>query len=376
MEIQDLRALLYRAEERDSHRDSIGNFESQHCERRWESPLYYPIVNEEIVRRNPDFLDAIQWPDGKTFAACLTHDVDTVQVNSRRELLRSIRLHLKHAANVTEWMRHAGSIVGVRKRPLDVDLFTPWMELEARFGFHSTFFFFGSRITQRHVHDDVYTWDDPVSYKGKKCALKEVVRDIEAQGWSVGLHSSFLSARDENLLREQKEDLEKVLGSQVYSIRQHNLHHDVRVTPVLEDRVGFQVGCTQGFNRDVGFRSGIAYPCRSYDVNEKRWLGIVQIPLVIQDGALLRQDNLDLNEADAIKLGKKLIDRVKRTKGVIGLLWHPNSVVQPSWWRVYETLLQYIHDENGWGASAKEIRDWWVGQGLSGKLEKAVGGLR
>jgi peptidoglycan/xylan/chitin deacetylase (PgdA/CDA1 family) len=280
---------------------------------------------------------------------------------------------VKYSKNPLEKLRHATSLVGLRKKQVDLDIFTPWIDLEKRFGFHSTFFFFGTKISRRHMRDDVYTWDDPVRYKGKRCRLREVVRDIHAQGWYLGLHSSFLSARDENLMREQKEDLENVLGSQVYSIRQHNLHHDVSVTPLLEDRVGFQVGCTQGFNRDVGFRSGIAYPCRSYDLKEKRWLGILQIPLVLQDGALMRQDNLDLSETGAIKLGKKLIDRVKETKGVISLLWHPNTVVQPSWWRVYEELLKYIHEQNGWGASAKEIRDWWVGQGLLGRMEKVLG---
>ena len=369
---EDILQLISRSEETDPSRDSIGNFESQYCDRRWESPLYYPIINEELSRRDQTWLQTITWPHGKTFAACLTHDVDTVQINSRRELIRTIRLHMKYAKNTSEWIHHASSVTALRRHPLNIDIFTPWIELEKRFGFHSTFFFFGTKITQRYVSDMTYKWNDTVSYKGEKCVLKEVVRDIHSQGWYVGLHGSILSARNESLLSEQKEDLEEILGGQVYSIRQHNLQYDAQITPFLHEKVGFHVDSTLGFNRDVGFRAGIAYPFRIYDPNENRYLGIFQIPLVLQDGALMRQDNLDLNELEAIRLGKKLIDRVRRTKGVITLLWHPNAIIESSWSNVYEKLLEYIHEQNGWGASAKEIRDWWLGQGLSAKMEKLL----
>lgn len=376
MNEENILNLLYRTEESESKKDSTGNFESQHCERRWEAPLYYPTINKEIVRRDPHWLDEIHWPQGKTFAACLTHDVDTVRINSRRELVRTIQLHMNAEPNMSQRFKHAFSFIGLRKRPPKVDIFTPWIDLERQFGFHSSFFFFAESISQRHFRDNVYKWNDPTYYKNKIVSVKDVVRDICSQGWEIGLHGSYLSASSLDLLVEQKNDLERILGEQIYTTRQHNLHYDAGITPIVQDAAGFQADSTLGFNRDIGFRAGIAYPFRTWDQSEHRWLGTLQVPLNLQDGAILRNDNLDLDEETAFLICKRLIDRVIVTKGVITLLWHPDTLVKTSWWKVYERLLRYIYEQNGWGASLKEIHDWWIGQGLCEKLEARLNDLR
>jgi hypothetical protein len=359
-------------EEGNSRRDSIGNFESQHCERRWESPLYYPIINEEIVRRNPQWLNELQWPDGKAFAACLTHDVDTVQIDSRGELARKILLQLREADSFTERLKHSWSIVGLRKRPKEIDIFSPWIELERSLGFRSSFFFSATKVSRRHIRDNVYRWDDKASYRGQSASVREVMLDIHQQGWDIGLHGSFLSALDYDSIAEQKNDLETTLGGDIYTTRQHNLHFDIKVTPIIQDRAGFSADSTLGFNRDIGFRAGIAYPFRLWDVEKNTRLRIFQIPLTLHDGAILRRDNLDLNETTAYNVCKKMVDRVAASKGVVTLLWHPDAILRPNWWSLYESLLQYIHEKNGWGASAKEIRDWWVEHGMVERIEKAI----
>jgi hypothetical protein len=101
-------------------------------------------------------------------------------------------------------------------------------------------------------------------------------------------------------------------------------------------------------------------------------LEVLQIPLIIQDGAVLRQDNLDLTEEHAFSMCRQIIDRVAAVKGVVTLLWHPDTVLLPGWLHVYERLLEYIHRKNGWGASLSEIHDWWRGSGLVDKFEKKI----
>jgi hypothetical protein len=367
--------LVFRTEEQYSDRDSIGNFESQHAERRWEAPLYYPVINQEIVRHDPSWLEEIHWPHGKAFAACLTHDVDTVQLQSRRELARTIWLQISRTTDPIKRLKCLLGIVGLRRSPKPLDIFTPWIELESRYGFHSTFFFFSTELSKRHIRDDVYRWNDPTWYRGKRVEVKDVIRDLHHTGWDIGLHGSYLSAGSYDLLAEQKEDLEKALGDQVYTTRQHNLHYDAKLTPILHDRVGFHADSSLGFNRDIGFRAGIAYPFRVWHQSDGRWLGTLQIPLILQDGAILRSDNLDLNQEAAFAVCRKIMDRVIETKGVVTLLWHPDTIAKPTWFKLYVQLLGYISEKNGWGASAKEIHDWWVGQGLLEKLEQRLKGL-
>ena len=141
--------------------------------------------------------------------------------------------------------------------------------------------------------------------------------------------------------------------STVVTSRQHNLHFDSAKTPALLEKAGLKVDSTLGSNRDIGFRAGTSYPFRMWDAATRDWLRLVEIPLVLHDGALLRPDNLDLDLESAFALCKTIIDRVVETRGVVTLLWHPDKAALPDWFTLYTRLLAYIHEQNGWGASAR-----------------------
>ena len=177
------------------------------------------------------------------------------------------------------------------------------------------------------------------------------------------------------MIAEQKEDLEKTLGETVMVHRQHNLHFDAAVTPRILEQAGLKIDSTLGFNRDIGFRAGTSYPFRLWNQTNAQWLGLREIPLVLHDGALLRPDNLDLDPDRALALSKRVIERVIETKGVITLLWHPESIARPGWFDVYEKLLAYINEQNGWGTTARQIHEWWTSQGLDGKLRTMLESL-
>lgn len=356
-------------------RDEIDNYEAHHSPRRWDASLYRPEVNEALCHRVPGWRERVRWPEGKAFAACLTHDLDSIRLHSRRELFRTIVSHVRHAENLGQKIRHCLSVVGLRHRPQNVDVMTPWIEAERKRGFCSTFFVFPTKVRRRHPRDCTYTWDDPTWYRGELCRTREMLRDVVALGWGVGLHGSIHSALDTDLLREQKEDVEACIGRAIWSTRQHNLRFDIRQTPMAQASAGFQTDSTLGFNRDVGFRNAIAYPFPLRDPQNGDPIGLFEIPLVLHDGALLREDNLFLGEDSAFRVCRLLIDRVAETRGVITLLWHPNRMDDPSWLHLYERLLDYIAEKNGWGTTPKAIHDWWIGQGLDGEMERGLAAL-
>ncbi len=370
--------LVRRAEECGAPRDSIDNYEAQHSPRRWDASLYRPVADEMLVRAFPKWREEIVWPEGKRFAACLSHDVDSVQLDSRYELARTVALLARNASGLAKKLRPLGGLVGLRRGPQKFDVFTPWVEIEAKYGFRSTFFVFPTRVRRRHIIDNVYRWDDRTTYRGEMASVREIVRDLQQRGWEIGLHGSYLSPLDGDLLAEQKDDVEQALGAAIVSSRQHNLHFDVMKTPAILERAGLQVDSTLGSNRDIGFRTGTSYPSRMWDWQTQRWLGLVEIPLVIHDGAILRPDNLDLDGESAFRVCRQLIDRVAEMRGVITLLWHPDKAALPVWWELYARLLEYIHQQNGWGASTRQIHEWWQTSGLGAKhhamLEKLAGG--
>ena len=364
----DPKELLTRSEEAESRHRAGENVESQHLWRRWEAPLYYPVVNDWIAEQNEEWLNEVRWPNGRSFAACLTHDVDTLQWNSHPELRRRIWAEVRHSRRPAQRIRNALGLAGLRKRPEYRDIFTPWVELENSHGFRSSFFFFPTRVSKRHAGDVFYRWDDTTCYQGEKVKAEEVVQDLHRLGWEVGLHASVHASTTYDYLAEQKDDLERVTRGEVVSVRQHNLRYEAAVTPALHESAGFQTDSTLGFNFDIGFRAGIAYPFALWDSTKKHWLQIIELPLVLHDWAILAPEALALDEDWAFEICREIVRRVIRTKGVVCLLWHPHSVIWPAWWRLYERLLAYIAESNGWGATAKEIRDWWVSQNLDVNL--------
>jgi peptidoglycan/xylan/chitin deacetylase (PgdA/CDA1 family) len=367
--------LLQRAEEAVAARDSIDNFETQHSARRWDASLYRPVADEMLHVAFPTWRESITWPGGKKFAALLSHDVDMVQLDSRYELARTIALHLRHERGPGKKLKHLASAVGLRKAPRKFDVFTPWVEAEERLGFRSTFFFFPTRVRERHVIDNVYRWDDRTTYRGETCSVREIARDLNARGWEIGLHGSYLSPLDAGVLAEQKDDVEKAIGEKVTSSRQHNLHFDSARTPALLEKAGLLVDSTLGSNRDIGFRAGTSYPFRMWNAGTRDWLRLVEIPLVLHDGALLRPDNLDLDPESAFALCKTIIDRVAETRGVVTLLWHPDKAALPDWFALYTRLLEYISQQNGWGASARDIHEWWESSGMAARHFEMVQSL-
>ena len=365
-------SLLRRTEEMAAARDSIGNFETQHSARRWDASLYRPVADEMLHAEFPQWRDTISWPEGKRFAACLSHDVDCVQLDSRYELARTIALHFRHAGDVGKKLRHLGSVVGLRKAPRKFDVFTPWVEAEQRLGFRSTFFFFPTHVRERHIIDNVYRWDDRTTYRDETCTVREIARDLRRRGWDIGLHGSYLSPMSYEMLAEQKEDVEKAVGETIVTSRQHNLHFDAERTPALLEKAGLLVDSTLGSNRDIGFRAGTSYPFRMWDAAARDWLRLVEIPLVLHDGALLRPDNLDLDVESAFAVCRTIIDRVAETRGVVTLLWHPDKAALPDWFALYARLLEYIHQQNGWGASARDIHEWWASGGMGARHHAMV----
>jgi len=106
----------------------------------------------------------------------------------------------------------------------------------------------------------------------------------------IGLHPTWYSYNDVDELKRQKEALEKALDHEIVSVRQHYLHYDIRVTPAVHAAAGFKYDSTLGFNDNIGFRFGTCYPWHLYDLKAEKELPIMEIPLIIQDGAMLNPD--------------------------------------------------------------------------------------
>ena len=370
-ESKDLRVLQ---EELSGDKDGIHNFEVQHSERYWDAPPCRPVLDEKLLEREPSIAAALRWPEGRRFAALLSHDVDGTREHSREQLARLIGMNLTAAPTTLEMVRSLEAVTGLRHRPGDKDLLSPWLEAERAKGFSSTFFVFATAVNPRHLRDLNYYWGDLMPFEGKLQTIGSVFAQVAERGWEVGIHGSIESAFTPGMLGTQRLDVEKAVGAPVVSGRQHNLQFGAAVTPDLIAASGLQVDCTLGSNRTVFFRTGTSYPHRLWSAAKKQWLDVLEIPLVLHDGALLRRDNLDLSPDSAFRFCRKIIERVAAVRGVVSLLWHPENVLKPGYFDLYCRLLDLLHEMGAWGTSAREIAVWWESSGNAKVVDDALVG--
>jgi hypothetical protein len=325
--------------------------------------LYTPIIDEHYLSsggRRP------AWPDGKSFAVCLTHDVDVVSLYSQRESLRTrwsqIKknpLLLKKVENLLglgfDWFGYMG-----KKDP--IHCYELWIKVESEIDARSTFFFWPGikSITKPHHTDCRYDLRDMIIFNGQKCIVTEMIKEIDKDSWEIGLHPSWYSFNDSDELKRQKETLVNVVKHDIVSVRQHYLHYDIRVTPNIHYKAGFKYDSTLGFNDNIGFRFGTCYPWHLYDLEGEKEIPVLEVPLIIQDTAMLSPvKGMRLDEDTAFKYIKQITETVEKVGGVLTLLWHPNRILEPGWWNLYLRTLRYLKEKDTWFGTIQEIGKWW-----------------
>jgi len=324
--------------------------------------LYRPVADEHLLAnggRKP------VWPEGKPFAVCLTHDVDVVSLHSFRQ---SARLRARQYRHGYSLQAKARGVLGLgvdilravrHARTQDpLHCYERWLAAEENVGARSTFSFWPgwSGVRKHHISDCTYELTERVTFDGQGCSVTEMIREIDRRGWEIGLHPSWYSFDDAEEMKHQKETLEKALGHDVVSVRQHYLHHDIRITPRIQAEAGLRYDSTLGFNDNVGFRFGTSYPWKLFDLMAEVELPIVEVPLIIQDGAMMNPSKgMRLDEETSFQYIKQLTEAIELVGGILTLLWHPNAVMSPPLWNLYDHSLNYLEGKNVWFGGVRDV---------------------
>ena len=85
---------------------------------------------------------------------------------------------------------------------------------------------------------------------------------------------------------------------------------------------------------------------------------MIEIPLVVQDTALLSSPGLRLNQNRSFDYIKTISNRVRDVGGVLTLSWHPGYINQDPYFDLYEQILEYLSSQNAWLTSVGEVGRW------------------
>jgi hypothetical protein len=286
-----------------------------------------PVLDEYV-----DLLwNAIQhlWPGlrraSSQFRLRLTHDVDiawAIHGRSAVDVAHALAGDFLTRRDPELASRRLLAAVGARSgrtRPDPYDTFDDLMEISERHGLQSTFYFMAG-ITQP-AFDGRYSLLDP--------PMTDLLRRIHRRGHEVGLHASYGTHLDPEVIRVELEALKSACETAgfeqgAWGVRQHYLRFQAPYTWRSQERAGLDHDSTLGFADQIGFRAGTSREFPVFDVLSSRALQIRERPLLLMDGTLF--DYMDLSFEEAALQAVRIVDAAREHRGDAVVLYHNHTV--------------------------------------------------
>jgi peptidoglycan/xylan/chitin deacetylase (PgdA/CDA1 family) len=295
---------------------------------------------------------AAPWPEGRPFAVALSHDVD--RVAKRGQFAYYIPLSLARG----RWQTLRQHMASLRATLAGRDPFWSFpmlMELEDSLSVRSTFFVLNETGKVRLTNPRswmLYTG----RYKVRAPQIEQVLRQLHAGGWEIGLHGSYKSFEDEQLLHWEKQELEAAAGVTVVGGRQHYLNLLVPETWEAHARIGLKYDSTLGFTRRIGLRWGSSRPFFPQNPRTGAVIPVLQIPMAIMDGPLMALQR----PQPAVEA---LIEQVEQEHGVLTINFHSqyfNTYEHLGWMEMYRELVMRCQARGAWFAPLRDIAALWL----------------
>ena len=297
--------------------------------------IFEPKASEYLMKNGYQ----VEYPEGKPFAVCLTHDIDRIYESPASKMSDATKklMHGKCAASCQSFQQ-------LRSKKIPLVNFEDIMKLEERYNARSSFYFLALEPGDR---DFTYTIKD----------LEHELGTILEGGWEVGLHAGHQGSCDLSKLLKEKRNLEKITNTTISGCRNHYLKFIVPDTWELLSNAGFLYDCSFGYADCAGFRNGMCHPFRPFNLTKGKPVDIIEIPLVIMDDSLF-DTYMRLDQERAWEITRGLIDTVATYHGVITLLWHNYSFIGEQR-TFYEKILNYCAEKDAWMTGGEQISRWW-----------------
>lgn len=289
---------------------------------------------EEKVRSLADEIER-RWPGtvkaNSRYANSVTVDMDNILRYAGRPFGRAL------GASVKELLRGDWSALAERwgvRAGVAVDPFIRAVDLVAEYAgsIDRSIFFFLMRGGTDFDHASVA--DHP--------AVRTLIHRAGEVG-EVGVHPSYETLDDDERMRQERRDLERITGGPVLLTRQHFLRWRAPDTLKRALEEGMAEEHSLGFTDRVGFRAGTCTPFPWYDLEHERETSLMLHPFAVMDSALIERMKLDPAEVVATMSG--VSDLVRKVDGPFVSVWHDRYLSGhrefASWPEVFKRVMQH-----------------------------------
>jgi hypothetical protein len=323
-------------------RDKHGRFTFAHSEF---ANVYIDnqLVNchAETLQKWLELVYEVQITPPHRFTAVLTHDIDIPFYYGTFPSEVSKVVHGGGGeSRVSHLGGYIGTCLGMQQDPYDT--FSYLLEQEGKRAIPATYFILLSREN---------SW----GLDRKKYARR--LKQILKAGNEIGLHPGFDSFCDGQAIAKERRDLENLSETSVTGVRNHFLRFAMPETYHVLSGLGFSYDATMGFPDREGYRHGIASPFFPFDINARKQIDILEIPLIVMDGTLREYRNYSPEQAYETICNTIL--SCARHNGTLVMNWH-NSFLQCNameWREVYENALDYLLNQHAVFKTCHQVRE-------------------
>jgi len=303
------------------------------------------------------YLPLPRWPNNKSAAACLTHDVDYPEIKRVVEPFRIIqRLG-------TSGLPAAVDVIRGRRTHWH---FSSWLKLEKTYGFRSAFYFVpvrGSLLKYALGRPDPF-------YDVKSRKFIKLFDYLTSGGAEIGLHASYLAYKDKDLFSMERETLKQVTGQEIAGNRHHYWHlnpDDIESTLLIHEQIGLKYDTSLSHDKYLGWRRAISCPFFPFHQEKRREINTLQIQTAWMDAQLFDLNNRKY--ADRLKILVELAEITASQGGCLNINIHDyvfDDLLFPGWSKTYHWFINYLNERSDfWIATPVEIADHWIKRYIS-----------
>lgn len=304
--------------------------------------LYHrPLVNEYLEILKALFVEASfpEIDENREYRLLVSHDVD-VPFSHNAGILRFTRnifadLLLRRSVKVF-LIKLLIKFIPIQKIKCFLDPFNNFhylMDISDKYSIKSQFNFIA--VNGRGGIDGSYDISEPF--------FLGLFKEINRRGHSIGLHPSYYSMDDSEMLKEQFSKLKTILTKLAIQTnnlggRQHYLRWKNPDTWQALDDLGVDSDSSIGSEYFMGFRCGTCYEFPTFNLKTGKRLNLIEFPLIVMDVCLFKCKSRDVE----FKLLLEISNICKYYNGNMTFLFHNNYAVTNSQKFLYESYISKL----------------------------------
>lgn len=306
--------------------------------------LERPIIDEwlDIIKQ------VIQrvWPNIKlkehNFELKISHDVDRPSrygFASFSSLIRSICGDIIKYRNISTIIQAPIIRLNTKRKLHEADIYNTFdwlMDVSEINNIKSAFYFLCGRTDN----------DRDADYEAEHAVIRELMNRIHTRGHEIGLHPSYNTYQNKDLLINEFLRLKKVCNKEniiqsEWGGRMHYLRWEHPNTMQAWSDAGLMYDSTLGYADHPGFRCGTCFEYPAFNPITKQQLNLRLRPLIVMEVSIMSPVYLGLGQGDkALKCFLDFKNKCKKVNGYFTLLWHNSELDTNLKKQIYKKVIE------------------------------------